>query len=142
MSTPELEPFDVLVGRWDLEITHPTFEGVVRGEATFEWLEGQAFLIQRSSNEHPDAPDSITIIGPGPDGLQADYFDSRGVRRVYACSLRDRELRMWRAVPGFSQRFLGTFSADRSEIDGGWDLSLDDATWNEDLGVRFLRRQA
>ena len=80
------------------------------------------------------------MIGPGADGLRMDYFDSRGVRRVYAVSLRDRELRMWRAVPGFSQRFLGAISADGREIDGLWELSRDDATWDADLRIRFLRR--
>lgn len=140
MTTTELDPYDVLVGEWTLELTHPTFEGVIRGEARIEWLEGRAFLIQRATNEHPDAPDSCMVIGPGPDGLRVDYYDSRGVRRVYATSLRDRELRFWRAAPGFSQQFLGRISADGREIDGLWQLSLDDASWADDLRMRFTRR--
>jgi hypothetical protein len=94
----------------------------------------------RTSAEHPDAPDALWVLGAGPDGLQADYYDSRGVRRVYATSLRGRELRYWRAAAGFSQRFLGTISADGREIDGLWQLSRDDATWDDDLRMRFLRR--
>jgi hypothetical protein len=140
MTTTELEPYDVLVGEWDVEMSHPMIEGALRGEARVEWLEGRAFLMQRATADHPDAPDSLWVIGPGPDGLQVDYFDSRGVRRVYATSLLGRELRFWRAAAGFSQRFLGTISDDGREIDGLWQLSRDDATWDDDLRMHFRRR--
>jgi hypothetical protein len=141
MTTTELEPYDVLVGEWEIELAHPAIDGAMRGTASIEWLEGRAFLIQRATAEHPDAPDALWVIGPGPDGLQADYYDSRGVRRVYATSLRDRELRLWRAAPGFSQRFVGRISDDGREIDGLWQLCRDDAAWDDDLRMRFARRQ-
>lgn len=141
MTTTELEAYGVLVGEWDVEMSHPMIDGDFRGSAQIEWLEGRAFLIQRASADHPDAPDSLWVIGPGPDGLQVDYYDSRGVRRVYATSLRGGELRFWRAVPGFSQRFVGRISDDGREMDGLWQLSRDDATWDDDLRMRFLRRE-
>ena len=37
-----------------------------------------------------------------------EYFDSRGVRRIYGVSLEDGVLRMWRDAPGFDQRFCAT----------------------------------
>ena len=55
-GTPELEPFDVLVGRWELELAHPMLDGAISGEATFESLEGRAFLIERSSNDSQTRP--------------------------------------------------------------------------------------
>ena len=59
-----LEPFEALIGEWTMELTHPAFEGtVIRGTTSFEWLEGSRFLIQRSANDHPDFPDSISVIG-------------------------------------------------------------------------------
>jgi hypothetical protein len=140
MTTPELSPYDVLVGEWEVEMSHPMIDGGFRGAATIEWMANEAFLVQRATADHPDAPDSLWVIGPGADGLQADYFDSRGVRRVYATSLRDGELRFWRAVPGFSQRFVARISPDGREIDGLWEVSTDDATWADDLRMRFLRR--
>jgi hypothetical protein len=140
MTTTELEPYDLLVGSWDLDLTHPALEGAIRGQAHLEWLGGGAFLIQRATADHPAMPDGLWVIGAGPDGLQVDYFDSRGVRRVYATSLHGRELRFWRAVPGFSQRFLGTISEDGRTIDGLWEVSTDDATWADDLRMRFVRR--
>ncbi len=35
------EPFQAPIGGWTIEMTHPTVEGdtVVRGRATYEWLE-------------------------------------------------------------------------------------------------------
>ena len=42
---PRLEPFNALVGAWEIEATHPMFPStVVRGTAEFEWLEGERFL--------------------------------------------------------------------------------------------------
>jgi hypothetical protein len=139
MTTTELEPFAPLIGTWDLDFTHPMIDGVVRGETSFEWLTGGTFLIQRTRNDHPQVPDSIQVIGLGPDGLQSDYFDERGVRRVYAVSLRERHLRLWRAAPGFSQRFIATLSDDGVRLDGLWQLSTDDATWVDDPRVHYRR---
>ena len=60
----KLEPFQALIGEWTIEMTHSMVKDtVVRGRATYEWLEGERFLIQRSVNEHPDFPDSLCVIG-------------------------------------------------------------------------------
>jgi len=96
-----LEPFDV-----------------VHGSAQFEWLEGERFLLQRSRTDDPDFPDSLIVFGADGDGLSMDYFDSRGVRRIYQVSLRDGVWRMWRHSPGFSQKFNGRLSADGETIEG------------------------
>jgi hypothetical protein len=62
---PRLEPFDTLVGRWEIEATHPMFPStVVHGAAEFEWLEGEHFLVQRSRTEHPEFPDSRIASAP------------------------------------------------------------------------------
>ncbi len=50
----KLKPFQALIGEWSIEMTHPMVEDrVVRGRATYEWLEGGRFLLQRAVNEHP-----------------------------------------------------------------------------------------
>lgn len=78
-----------LVGDWNTEATHPQMAGVViAGWSTFEWLDGERFVIFRSHYDHPDIPDGISIIGD-TDGLHMHYFDSRGVYRVYELTIAD-----------------------------------------------------
>jgi hypothetical protein len=137
---PALEPFDVLIGTWATEATHPEFDGVVPGAMTFEWLEGRRFLIVRSHNDHELFPDAISVIGApeAGDGLVMEYFDSRGVRRTYGISLEDGVLRIWRDHPGFDQRFAAALAPD--EFEGQWQLARTAGDWKDDLKMRYRRR--
>src|ERR687895_669147 len=99
----KLEPFQALIGEWTIEMTHPMVEDtVVRGRVTYGWLEGGRFLIQRAVTEHPDFPDSLCVIGvmEGENDLSMQYFDSRGVHRVYVIGFDGRELTLGRDVRG------------------------------------------
>jgi hypothetical protein len=138
--SPELAAFDRLVGAWTSEATHPMFPStLVHGRMSYEWLEGERFLIQRSSNDHPDFPDSISVIGFAEEELTAHYFDSRGVFRVYRIAMEGDTLRMWRDAPGFSQRMEGTLSEDGATLALAGQLSRDDETWEDDLAVTYTR---
>ncbi len=137
---PQLAGFDAFVGRWTTEATHPAVPNtVVRGKAEFEWLEGGRFLINRARNEHPDFPDSISVIGLVDERIAMYYFDSRGVHRVYETTVSGGVWRISRDAPGFSQRFKGTFSEDGNTITGVFQLSRDDATWDDDLAITYRR---
>jgi hypothetical protein len=143
MRHPELESLDALMGDWTTEATHPAFPGVVvSGRASFEWLEGEHFVIHRSEADHPDFPNSLSIIGAAEERLAMHYFDSRGVQRVYGLSMSDGVLRIWRDAPGFSQRFTGTFGDGGDTLAGVWELSRDDSTWADDLEIAYRRVQA
>src|SRR5438034_11737544 len=125
-TDPTLEPLNRLVGSWTTDATHPAYPGgVVHGSVVIEWLEGERFLIHRAHTDHPDFPDSISIVGitsqdrvGNPSGhdaaattdvpLSMHYFDSRGVFRVYDVSIDDEAWRFWRVTSGLSQRFAGT----------------------------------
>jgi hypothetical protein len=137
---PSLEPFDALIGTWATAATHPLVDAVVRGNVTFEWLEGGHFLLQRSRNDHELFPDAIGVIGApeAGDGLIMEYFDSRGVRRTYGVSLDDGVLGMWRDDPTFAQRFSATLGRDAFE--GRWQLARTPGDWQEDLKVTYCRR--
>jgi hypothetical protein len=137
---PALDPFDVLIGTWDTEATHPTVDAVVPGSMTFEWLEGGHFLVMRAHYDHELFPDGISVIGAPEtgDGLVLEYFDSRGVRRTYGVSLDDGVLRMWRDEPGFAQRFSATLGHDRFE--GRWQLARTPGDWQDDLEMTYRRR--
>jgi hypothetical protein len=50
---PALRGLEPLVGEWEME--SPLGPGV-RGRATFEWLEGGAFLVQHSGPTMPAFP--------------------------------------------------------------------------------------
>ena len=137
-----MAPFDVVIGTWDTEATHPMLDVVVPGVSTFEWLEGGRFLVQRSSNEHAQFPDAIWVTGAPEtgDGLVTEYFDTRGVRRTYRASLDDGVLRLWREQPGFDQRFSATLGADSFE--GLWQLAETPGDWKDDLRVTYRRVRA
>jgi hypothetical protein len=137
---PALEPFEALVGTWDVEAKHRLVEEVVHGSNTFEWWEGGRFLVQRSHMEHELFPDGISIIGApeAGDGLVLESFDSRGVRRTYRTSLEDGVWRIWRDQPGFEQRFSATLGPDRFE--GLFQLAETPGDWQDDMKVIYRRR--
>jgi hypothetical protein len=135
-----LSAFDVLIGAWSIEGRHPMVDEVVPGSATFEWLDGERFLIQRTHYDHALFPDAISIIGPPEegDGLVMEYFDSRGVRRTYQVSLEDGVLRSWRDHPGFDQRAYAKLAPDRFELVG--QLAETPGEWRDDLTTTYRRR--
>jgi hypothetical protein len=143
-KAPSLQGLNALVGEWDTEATHPMVPStVVHGHSVFEWLEGETFLIVRARSDHPDFPDSISIIGD-TEGLRMHYFDSRGVARIYQMSFMDGVWKLWRGTADFSpldfaQRFVGTFSNDGTTIDGRWEICHDGTTWADDLQITHRR---
>ncbi|MDP9256168.1 MAG: hypothetical protein M3Q31_06400, partial [Actinomycetota bacterium] len=67
VADARLEP---LIGEWDLEGTLPVDPPVrVHGRVAFEWLEGQRFVVERWTVEHPEFPNGIAILGDGETGL-------------------------------------------------------------------------
>jgi hypothetical protein len=158
-NEPALAQLNRLVGNWTIDVTHPALpDVVVHGTAVVEWLEGERFLIHRARTDHPDFPDSVSIIGiTGRDRVEdasnldptaatesrlcMHYFDSRGVFRVYEVSIDDKGWRLWRDAPGFSQRFTGTFADGGETIDGRWQLCEDNVNWNNDLQITYRRRR-
>jgi hypothetical protein len=136
----QVEFLHALTGAWTTEGSHPLLSGApIRGEATFEWLDGERFLIMRSRYDHPEIPDAIAVMGVIEGQLSMQYFDSRGVHRVYSVSMTPDTWRFWRDDPGFSQRFTGTFSDDRATITGRGQLSRDGATWEDDLALTYRK---
>jgi hypothetical protein len=155
-SDSTLPALQRLIGTWQTEATHPALPGVVvHGTVTMEWLEGERFLILRARNEHPDFPDSISLLGfaeqdrvdpvkkPKADTraqLSLHYYDSRGVFRAFDASVDDQSVRFWRDAPGFSQRFTGIFAEAGKTIRGLWQLNEDDVQWNDDLAITYRRQ--
>ena len=139
---PLLAPFDALIGTWSTESTHPLFDGVVTGTATYEWLFGGRFVLLRSHQDHELFPDGHCVIGrpESGEGLVLEYFDSRGVRRTFAVALEDGAMRWWREQPGFDQRARGELGPDRFEVVGQLAGTLGE--WVDDLRTTDRRRGA
>ena len=114
-----------------------------RAVTTFAWLSGRRFLIQRWEVEHPEAPDGIAVIGfdAGRNTLVQNYFDSRGVARVYDMAFDDKvwTLHRFATEPDFSQRFIGRFSDEDDAIVGQWERSDDGSTWSHDFDLIYTR---
>jgi hypothetical protein len=154
-TDPELRLLEQLAGTWTTEATHPMVPGVVvHGTAAFEWVEGRRFLSLRATNDHPQFPGELTVIGhvghdriddrgapAGPAGpLKMYQFDSRGVFRICDVQLDERAWHWARMSPGFSQRFTGLFSADGNTIEGHSQLCRDDVHWADDLQITYRRQ--
>jgi hypothetical protein len=135
-----LDGFEPLIGVWETQAMHPEFDGIMSGTTTFEWLEGRRFVVQRARTDHELFPDSITVIGPpeSGEGLVAEYFDSRGVRRTYGVTLEDGVLGMWRNDSGFDQRLSANLGHDSFEAQ--WELARAPGDWKDDLRVMYHRR--
>jgi len=145
----ELSRLDALLGAWEMEVSFeagyfgpgsPPIAGR-GGRTTFEWLDGQFFLIQRFMVDNPAAPSGIAIIG-SEEGAQAfaqHYYDSRGVARLYQMSLNDGVWKLWREAPGFWQRYTGVFSDDGRTINGAWEGSADGSQWKHDFDLNYIK---
>jgi hypothetical protein len=147
-----LDRLRVLVGAWEMEATFqagffgPGSDAVTArgGRTTFEWLDGEFFLIERSATEDPSIPRAIMIIGLGedPETFVQHYYDSRGVERVYEMTLDDGVWSLHRAFPGFWQRYRGVISENGDRIEGAWEKSPDGSVWEHDFALDYIRVQA
>ncbi len=142
MANPALEGFGVLLGEWRTKGTHPLLPGVtLRGQATFEWLEGGAFLLMRTEVDHPQIPAGLAVFGTDDASGKCFmlYFDERGVSRKYDVSLMGNVLKWWRDDTEFSQRFSGTIAQDGEAIVSKGEMSRAGGPWEGDLELTYTR---
>lgn len=139
---PALKPFEVLVGEWKTEGSHPYFPGtVLHGRTSFEWIEGGAFLLERSELDNPEFPNGVAIFGSDDEAKKYHmiYFDSRGISRLYKCSIKDNVLTWQRDEAGFAQRMALTVSSDGNKMVGKGEMRRDGKTWEGDLSLTYTR---
>jgi len=139
---PRLQMLSVLVGTWTTVGTHALVPGkTFHGRTTFSWIEGGAFLVMRSQIDEPDIPSGIAIFGT--DDATGDcsmlYFDERAVSRRYETRMEGSEWRWWRHASDFSQRFVGTVSADGRTIVSRGEYSRNGGPWEPDLALTYRR---
>jgi hypothetical protein len=141
---PELAPLEPFIGAWDVRALFPGTEpDGVPGRATFEWILGGRFVLQRATMNHPDFPEILGVIGADGDGFVQHYFDSRGVVRLYAMTLDGGQWTLWREAPDFGpgveQRYVGAFEDGGRTIRGRWENGSDAANWELDFEMIYTR---
>jgi hypothetical protein len=142
---PALEPLEILVGNWDMELSNASFlpgsVDTIRGHALFEWLQGGAFLVMYMGNAPHGAPDAIWLISRDETtpSYIVFYYDTRKVSRVYEMSFSQGIWKMWRNTADFSQRFEGKVNGEGDIITAHWEKSYDGSTWEHDFDVTYKK---
>jgi hypothetical protein len=142
IPNPKLQRLTPLIGEWHTIGTHPYVPGTTfHGYASFEWLEGGAFLMMRSEIDEPQIPTGIAIVGSDDSDEEYFmlYFDERGVSRKYVMTIRDNVWQWSRNAPGFSQRFTCTIVDNGQTMIGKGELSKDGVSWEKDLDLTYTR---
>jgi hypothetical protein len=144
-SNPALAELTSLIGEWNIEITSMSFHedpsAIVHGHSAFDWLEGGAFLMQRSEISASEFPRSTAVMGADDEAgtYRMLYYDSRGVSRIYRMTLSGGIWTLWRDSPGFHQRFHGTFSGEGKIITAYWEKSGDGSNWEKDFDLTYTK---
>lgn len=101
----------------------------MRGRASFEWLEGGAFLVMRTDMDDPNIPSGVAIFGSDDAARTVSmlYFDERGVSRTYEVAMIGNRPTWWRDEPSFSQRF--DVDEDGRRMVGEGEMSRDGGVW-------------
>lgn len=142
IPNPALKPFEALIGEWETIGSHPYLPGtVLHGRASFEWLEGGAFLVLRSEIDDARIPQGIEIFGS--DDAEKKFFmlhfDERGVSRKFDVAVDDHTITWSREDPGFSQHQSLTIEASGHTLVGKGEMSKDGGPWEKDLELTYTR---
>ena len=142
IPNPALKPFASLIGEWKTTGSHPYFPNtILHGHASFEWIEGGAFLILRSEIDEPHFPNGIEIFGSDDVAKKYFmlYFDERGVSRKFDVTLDGKKIKWWRDEPHFSQRYIMTIEDKGNKIVVKGEMSQNGAPWGKDLELTHIR---
>jgi hypothetical protein len=137
-----LSALEALVGVWTMAVTGPDQEPWPgEGRTRFYWHETGVYLVQETTIDVPEMPDSTAIMGC--DGANATliqlYSDERGVNRIYAMSFSEGRWTLSRDGDPFPQRFMATISEDGQTIEGRWDKAVDGGDFSVDFYLTYRR---
>jgi hypothetical protein len=139
---PALKPLSILVGQWKTAGSHPLMPGEeLHGHATFEWIEGGAYLRMFAKIDHPKFPAGIAIFGTDNESGEITmlYFDDRKISRKYNFSIGGNQWKWWRNDSKFSQRFTVTISDLGNTMVSKGEMRRDGGDWEGDLSLTYTR---
>ena len=144
-QNPALKPLEVLVGKWEMELSRASFlprpTDTVTGTVSFEWAQDGAFLLMHMGDQPAGAPAALWLISrdESVSNYTVLYYDSRSVSRVYEMSFSEGVWKMWRNAPGFCQRYEGTVNKNGKTISARWEKSSDSITWEHDFDLTYTK---
>ncbi|WP_226180564.1 hypothetical protein [Hymenobacter lucidus] len=142
IPNPALTAFSALIGEWETTGTHPQLPGkTLHGQASFQWLEGGAFVLMHASLAEEGFPANVAIFGSDNTRQQwfMLYFDERQVSRKCDVTFQGNVLKWWRSGPEFSQRYTFTLANDGNTIVSRGEMSKDGKNWEPDLDLTYTR---
>jgi hypothetical protein len=110
-----------LVGAWEVS-------GGAQGRATYEWMEGGFFLVQRVDLEqHEQRIKGIEIIGherqfgaEPSEETKSRFYSNTGDTLDYGYELEGSTLTIWGGEKGSPAYYRHTFSEDGDTLTGAW----------------------
>jgi len=143
LSNPALKDLEVLQGEWEMELSNASFlpdpSITIKGNVSFDLLEGGAFLIMRMGDISSQGAIWLIHRDESSSDYKVFYYDDRKVSRIYEMSFSDNVWKLWRRSPNFSQRFEGQISTDGNKILAKWEKSSDGRRWEHDFDVTYMR---
>lgn len=141
IKNPALAPLNILVGKWDVMMTHTALPAPLSWQDSIDWLE-DAFLIWHWQGKD-EVPRATSIISRNQNEESGKYvmfyYDSRGVSRIFEMSFKDNIWKFWREDSDFFQRFEGKISEDGNVIIGKGENSEDGREWEHDYDITYKR---
>lgn len=121
---PALRCLDILVGTWDVSGHVDGTGEVIHGQALFEWMEGNFFLIQHidliQAGVEVKAIEYIGYDAPSKT-LRSHYFDITGSIFENVWEIIDSTLTIWAGQIGAAASFKSKINDNASTIMGRWE---------------------
>ncbi len=114
---PALKSLEPLLGTWEAS------GGFIEGTVTFEWLEGNYFLIQKVDLKHDNKSiKGIEYIGFDEDSqtLRSHYLDNHGSNFTYTWEIDGKTIHTWFGDKTSNNFFEGTFADNGNSYSGQW----------------------
>lgn len=127
VPNPDLQSLDRLVGTW--EISDPSGKGEISGQVSYEWVEGNFFLLQRFDLLHGEHRNKgveyighFQLFGEEPsEEIKTRVFSFLdGMVLDYVYELEGDTLIIWAGAKGSPAYFKGQFSEDGDMLTGAW----------------------
>lgn len=122
---PPLRALDVMVGVWDLAGRDFTTNQEIRGQSTFDWLEGGLFLVHRFSFDYAGrAFTGVEYIGydERSEYLKTHVFSNQSPGPLkYTWDVDEHTFTNWFGDVGAHNHYKGKFSEDRNTLTGQWE---------------------